>query len=235
MEFTTTERGKRKLLRNGYMYVHRRNLSEGSSMWECIYWRKGYQCNANVKLSPLDELHEQTYALLQTECQVTKVKSGIKRRAEETEGTTQQILSTELRNISNEVAANLPSLETLRRNIHHSRQHRNMLPTLAHREDISDLPQTYRTTVSGDSFLVYDSGVGDKERTFIFASQDALHFLVDSRHWYADGTFVCPEIFFHCIIYMVSVTEEFFLVSSHFCQIKTKALTVDYLNSYSNS
>ena len=58
MEFTTTERVQRKPLRNGYMYVHRRNLSEGSSMWECIYRPKGYQCNTKVKLSPLDEIHE---------------------------------------------------------------------------------------------------------------------------------------------------------------------------------
>ena len=83
MKFTTTERGQRKLLRNRYMYVHRRNLSVGSSMWECIYRRKGYQCNAKVKVSPLDEfldeIHEHTHVPSQTECQVTKVKSGIKR------------------------------------------------------------------------------------------------------------------------------------------------------------
>ena len=38
-----------------------------------------------------------------------------------------------------------------------------------------------------------------------------------------------------CILYMVSVTEEFFFGVSHFCQIKTKTLAIDYLNSYSNS
>ena len=70
----------------------------------------------------------------------------------------------------------------------------------------------------------------------MFASQDALQFMADSSHRYADGTFmVCPEIFFNCILYMVSVTEEFFPKCSHFCQIKTKALTIDYLNSYSNA
>ena len=36
------KKGTAKLLRNGYMYVHRRNLSEGSSIWESIYRRKGY-------------------------------------------------------------------------------------------------------------------------------------------------------------------------------------------------
>ena len=65
--------------------------------------------------------------------QVSKVKAGIKRRTEETEETTQQILGTELRNISDGVAASLPSLETLRRNVRHSHQDRNMPPTPAHK------------------------------------------------------------------------------------------------------
>ena len=159
---------------------------------------KGYQCNAKVKLSPLDEfldeIHEHTHVPSQTECQVTKVKSGIKRQAEETEETTQQILGTELQNISDGVGANLPSLETLRRNIRHSCQDRNMPPTPSHREDIPDLPPAYRTTTNGDPFLVYDSGVEDEERILIFTSQDAMQFLSDSEHWCVDGTFrVCPE------------------------------------------
>ena len=117
---------------------------------------------------------------MQTECQVTKVKAGIKRRAEETEETIQHILGTEFRNIADGVAANLPSLETLRRNVRHCRQDRNMPPSPAHREDIPDLPQAYCTTTNGDPFLVYDSDVRDEERIFIFASQDALQFLADS-------------------------------------------------------
>ena len=87
---------------------------------------------------------------------MTKVKAGIKRRAEETEETTQQILGTELRNISDGVAASLPSLETLRKNVRHSRQDRLVPPTPAHREDIPHLPQAYCTTTNGDPFLVYD-------------------------------------------------------------------------------
>ena len=71
-----------------------------------------------------------------------------------------------------------------------------MPPTPAHREEIPDLPQAYRTTTNGDPFLVYDGGVGDKQRIFIFASQDALQVSAESEHWYADGTFrVCPEMF----------------------------------------
>ena len=111
-----------------------------------------------------------------------------------------------------------------------------MPPTPIQEEDIPDLPQAYRTMTNGDPFLVYDSGVGDEERIFIFASQDALQFLADSKDWYADGTFRSVRKFSsNCVLYMVSVTEEFFFASSHFCQIKTKTLTIDYLNSYFNS
>ena len=161
MEFTTTEMGQRKLIRKRYVYVHRRNLSEGSSMWDCIYWRKGYQCNAKVKLSPLDEflneMHKYTHAPWQTECKGTKVKAGIKRQAEDTKKTTQQILGTDFRNSCSKrkVAANLPSLETLRRNVRYSHHDRNMPPTPAQREDIPNLPQAYRTTTNRDPFLVY--------------------------------------------------------------------------------
>ena len=111
-----------------------------------------------------------------------------------------------------------------------------MPPTPIQEEDIPDLPQAYRTTTNGDPFLVYDSSVGDEERIFIFVSQDALQFLADSKDWYADGTFRSVRKFSsNCVLYMVSVTEECFFASSHFCQIKTKTLTTDYLNSYFNS
>ena len=209
-------------------------------MWECIYRRKGYQCNAKVKLSPLDEyldeIHKHTHAPSQTECQVTKVKASIKRRAKETEETTQQILGTELRNISHGAAANLPLLETLCRYVRHSHQDKNIPLTPAHREDIPDLPPAYRTTANGDLFLVYDSGVGDGERIFIFASQDALQFLADPEF----GMLIVHsgsvrKFCSNCILYMVSVAKEIFLVCFHFCQIKTKALTINYFNSYSNS
>ena len=38
MEFSVTERGAaKKLLRNGYQYVKRKDLVDGMTSWECIY------------------------------------------------------------------------------------------------------------------------------------------------------------------------------------------------------
>lgn len=201
MEFTNTERGQRKILRNGYIYVHRRNNANGFSTWECILRRKGSQCNAKVRVSPNDEVVEQTnehsHPPSEVECLVTKVKAGIKRRAETTEEPAQQVIAAELGNISEGTAANLPSLSTIRRNIRHIRQDRDLLPNPISRADIPELPPQYTVTANGDPFLIFDSGVGDQERFFVFASPQALQLLANSEHWYADGTFkVCPEVFY---------------------------------------
>ena len=93
----------------------------------------------------------------------------------------------------------------------HSRQDRNMPATPAHREDIPDLPQTYRTTTNGEAFLVYDSGVGGEERIFVFALHYALQLLADSEHSYAVVRSRSVRKFSsNCRLYMVSVKERIF-------------------------
>ena len=203
MEFTTTEKGQRKVLRNGYMYVFQKTLANDVSSWECVLRRRG-DCKARIKLSERDDFigqtNEHTHPPCQTNCEVAKVKAGIKRRAEGTNDTSQQILSAELSAISESVAVNLPSMEVLRRNVRAARQERNMPPLPINRAAIPVLPQQYQQTENGQQFLLFDSGVGDAERILIFLSQQGLEFLSNSEHWYADGTFkVCPEVFFSSI------------------------------------
>ena len=148
--------------------------------------------------------HESTHTPSQTEYQVTKFKDDIKRRAEEIEETTRQILATEFRNISDGVVANLSSLGTFHRIACNSCQDRNIPATPAHRENIPDLPQVYRTTTNRDPFLVYDRSARDEQR-IIFISQDALQFLAYSKQWYADGMFKASRNFFPIAYFTWSV------------------------------
>ena len=145
MEFTTTERGNRKLIRDGYMYVFKKMLANDVSSWECILRRKGAQCKASIKLSILEvyigQSNEHKHRPSQTQVEFTKAKASIKRKAEATVETNQQILALEPRNISEGAAANLPCLDTLKRNIRHAREERNMPPNPQTREEISVLPQ----------------------------------------------------------------------------------------------
>jgi len=76
-------------------------------------------------------------------------------------------------------------LEKLRKNICHSRQEGD-LPAKC-REDIPVLPEEFQLTRYGSQFLIFDSGVGDPQRMFIFASEHSIRFLAGCDHWYADG------------------------------------------------
>ena len=210
MEFITTEKGQRKLIRNGYIYVFQKSLADDVSSWECVLRRKG-QCKAGVKLTVTDDFiaqtNEHTHPPSEITCEVSKIKCYIKRRATDTMDTSQQILGAEVTNISEGAAVNLPSMENLRRNIHRTREDRNAPPLPINRAAIPALPNEFQLTSNGDPFLIFDSGVGDLNRIFIFASPQGLQLLSNSQHWYADGTFkVCPELFFQ--LYTVHAQQD---------------------------
>ena len=195
MEFIQTERGARKLIRNGYQYVKQKDLANGLSTWECVERRKR-NYKAKVKLDALDafveELNEHTHVPSTTKCEITKVRANIKQKASTTQETAQQVLGTELTNATAAAAENLPNLSNLQRNIRHQRQQQNILPNPLGKEDVPVLPPQYQVTATGERFLLLDSGVGDVNRMFIFATDDGSDMLANSPQWFGDGTFKLP-------------------------------------------
>ena len=111
MEFTTTERGARKLLKDGYIYLFKKNLANEITSWECELRRKG-ECRASIKLDELDnfveQVNEHTHPLSATKCETTKIKERIKRRARDSLDSQREIVSAEVQNVSEAVAINLP-------------------------------------------------------------------------------------------------------------------------------
>ena len=199
MELSFTERDTRKLIRNGYQYAKQKDLANGLTSWECIERRKG-NCKAKVKLNAIDDFVEQvqehTHAPSATRCDLTKVCASIKEKASTTHDTTQKILGTELANLTLIAAVNLPNLSNLRCNIRRQRQEQNILPNPPRKEDMRVLPHEHQMTGTGESFLLFDSGVGDINRMFIFATNDGIDMLANSSQWFGDGTFKpCPQIF----------------------------------------
>ena len=177
------------------------NLSE---MDTCMFIRKLFQMvkhHGNVsreedrlKLDSLDRfvesVNEHSHTPSQTQYEAATVKSGIKRRAETTNDTTQQVLAGEMAGISPAAAANLPQLGNIRRTIRSQRQTNENLPPLpATRAAIPVLPAEFRTTLSGQQFLLHDSGVADNDRILMFGSPDGVSLLEQSADWFADGTF----------------------------------------------
>ena len=169
----------------------------------------------------IGEVNLHTYASSQTQVEVAKVKANIKRKAQTTTDTPQQILGAELRNISQDAAANIPSTSTLRRDIRKAREDYDVPHNPVTREDIPVLPEQYQNTVTGEPFLIYDSGVGDQDRMFIFASEIRLQLLRESEDWYADGIFkVCPEIFYQ--LYTIHGQQNGQIFPVVFCLLPNK-------------
>ena len=75
-------------------------------------------------------------------------------------------------------AVNLPNLSNLRRNIRRQRQEQNILPNPPREEDVPVLPHKYQTAGRGERFLLFDNGLGDSNKTFIFATNDGIDMLV---------------------------------------------------------
>ena len=60
------------------------------------------------------------------------------------------------------------------------------------------IPEEYKNTTNGESFLLYDSfseNINEK-RILKFSTEKNLNLLLESEHWFVDGTFsCCPSIF----------------------------------------
>ena len=86
-------------------------LANKNSSRKFSLWRKG-QWKAKIKLPPIDNFIQQTnehkHQPLQVECNVTKNKANIKRRAQATEDIAQNVMFIELDHISHAAAINLP-------------------------------------------------------------------------------------------------------------------------------
>ena len=113
-----------------------------------VYGGKG-----NVKLVKLTsddqfikQTNEHTHPPSETNCELARVKAGIKRRAETSNDTSRQILAGELGGVTETTIVNLPPMETLKRNIRAARQERNTPPQPLSREAIPVIPQQYCET-----------------------------------------------------------------------------------------
>ena len=120
MEFSFTERGARRLIRNGYQYVKQKYLANELTSWECIELSK-VNYKVKVKLNAIDDFVEpvkkQTHASSATRCDLTKVLASIKRKASTTHDTPLQIFDIDLADLTPTAAVNHPNLSNRRRNI----------------------------------------------------------------------------------------------------------------------
>ena len=203
MEYVETTRGKRKLIYQGYYYVKVKVLVSGAVTWECEKRRgsgtgdKTNQCRSRLQVKDdavIKEWHEHTHAPDVTRAEVLRTKTAIKRQAESSQDTAQQIITSSMQGLSQEAATQLPHIRSIRRGIRRNRQ--TGAPANPVNRASIDLPAQYKNLPNGERFLQYDSGAVDN-RILIFATDASLQLLASSNHWFMDGTFkIVPELFF---------------------------------------
>lgn len=110
------------------------------------------------------------------------------------------------------VLAELPDRLTLRKTISRTRL-KNLPSNPQTMDDLQRIPTDFRSTLSGDNFLLYDTYEDeDYENEFgriiIFATNENLRNLFRSRIWFVDGTFSCaPSIFFQVFAILAAVSQ----------------------------
>ena len=162
-------------------------------------------CKAKVKVDADMEIvdyvntHSHAHAPDNTQCEVQLMRASIKRRAEETDETAQQILGHELQVISQQDAVQLASIPTIRRAIRSAKLKKNAVYPLPTSRNFR-IPGEYKTPPNGKDFLLHDSGNADPNRILIFGTNRTVQLLIEYRHWFVDGTFkIVPELLFSFI------------------------------------
>lgn len=135
--------------------------------------------------------------------------------------------------IPENIAAHLPNLPSIKRSIQRHRAAR--LPgNPRHVEDLESIPRQFSKTQGGEPFLLYDSLNDEEEplscgRVIVFATQENLNRLINSRRWYCDGTFkVTPSIFYQVftilggVQHVVDGKQDFVVLPLVFALLESK-------------
>lgn len=208
---------------NGFAY-QRARVSNGRAYWAC---KKSYrkECTGRAITSdPADGEPVEVYKESQhqhppnvDEINAERIVTSLKRKARDHPGQPpSQLLRTELQSVDDEVLSQLPSQPALIRSL--QRVRRRELPAAPNKlQDVGEIPARYQKSLTGEQFLLHDSGPpaysdsdseesddeGDEEtmrpaarRVLVFATRKNIEMLCSSEIWFLDGTFrTAPHIF----------------------------------------
>ncbi|CAN7946623.1 unnamed protein product [Ixodes hexagonus] len=211
MEVIRTNKGKAKVLLDGYDYVQKQSKN-GWTRWQCRKQRTGGCKGAMTTdhaITRFWSVTEHNHANGANGTKVTKLRKDLKRKAQETPEPPSRLLAQALSNSSTAVRENIGKLETVRRDLR--KQESRLRPTEP--QSTTELQVTDIWAATGGDlpqpFLIYDNGSERLDRTLVFASTEQLRALCTSRTWYMDGTLsVCPRLFKQLYVLRCAVGES---------------------------
>ncbi|OAF65466.1 hypothetical protein A3Q56_06823 [Intoshia linei] len=95
-----------------------------------------------------------------------------------------------MQNVTEETSSLIATSTNLRQTIRRKQRLESSYPPIPH--DIRDfeIPISLTLTTYNRKFLLYDSGVGDKNRILIYYTTSLMQILKDSKYWMCDGTLI---------------------------------------------
>ena len=172
----TSSRGGKKLNEGGLLFGKQRIWGDVTH-WQCE--RKG-ACKARLHTQGMlivkrtnEHLHGPDIAAVSC----VETKSGIKRKAHQTQDSTHHIIGENLALVTQSAAIKLPKIDSLKRTIRSQRQIVNhACPQPLTLADLV-LPTEYQQTNKGDQFILYDSGQDNSNRFMIFGTHENFEML----------------------------------------------------------
>jgi hypothetical protein len=117
MEYVTSNKGGVKLLFEGFVYVKSKILKSGDVSFECEMRRNSKQCKARLRVSGdsvVGRFNDHTHAPDIGRPEALKIRQSVKRRAVDIEETPQQVITQELREVTESAAVKLPAIRNIR-------------------------------------------------------------------------------------------------------------------------
>ena len=160
MEFVKSDKGKDKVIFEGYVYVKQKHLANDVVSFECEKRRNKAECKAKIKIRGevlVGRFNEHSHGPDPARQEVLKAVLRMKRQEEETEEAPQQIITQSISTITDDAKAKLPTVYHLHRNVRRHRQAvNNPLPVPLNVDEIV-IPDRYKVTHDGQDFLLFDT------------------------------------------------------------------------------
>ena len=187
-----------KLISNGYGYMIDKNLSK--IYWKCDDKNCTGRGNSSSDFKPpliLTQCHSLWHEPLLVKREIDECIQQFKLSVASTQKgmKTRHILKDILKDKSDDVLSEIPSLNALRQRanrIRKSNKHVNKEPKFLKDLIIND---NFKKSYKGEDFLLGEAGK-DNERVFLFSTPKNIKLLSSNSSWMGDGTFaVLPLIF----------------------------------------
>lgn len=191
---------KKKLFKDEYGYVY--TCNNKSKDGKKLYWLCANRTNCNVRIHTVDDVivfrsNVHNHSAEPAKYVARKKVSDMSTAAATSNDSTRNIIRDGVQNADEDLAAALPSRQSMCRRIQRARRRANPTPPIPTKRSGYDIPERYRTTSDGRQFLAFDTGIDDPNRILLFCTEDGFDFMVSRSHWFADCTFKCsPEIYY---------------------------------------